>query len=460
MYRREFLKATLAGGAALALLPEVYAQSEKPKELPNIVLIMADDVGYECFSCYGSREYKTPKIDALGAKGIRFTNCHSTPLCTPSRVNLMSGKSNVFNYRDFGIYLKGEPTFANYFKANGYVTAVAGKWQLKLSNGDGISPQEAGFDTFCLWNYPGTSRARYWNPSLMQDDKLLELPRGNFGPTVVTDFLIKFIKDNKDKPFLAYYPMILPHNPFVTTPDSANRSGKDAKKNFVDMVQYMDKCVGRIEDALTELGIRDKTLIIFTGDNGTNCEITSELDGRQIRGEKGRTMDHGTHVPLVASLPGRIPPGQVNEDLICFSDFFATMVEAAGLPPKEIKDGDGWSFWPQCLGKPGKKRDWIYGYYFPRPYSKKSNDRYTHYEIRYVRDKRHKLYSDGRFYDTVADVLEAKPLNVTDGLTAVRDKLQAAMDRYPSKGQAIDYDRVKGSLASKDQKRRFQGQTP
>jgi arylsulfatase A len=131
---------------------------------PNILLIMADDVGYECFSSYGSKEYSTPRLDALGAKGIRFENCHSTPLCTPSRVNLMSGKSNVFNYFDFGVYPKGEPTFANHFKTQGYATAVAGKWQLLLDD-EGISPQEAGFDSYLLWNTPNTERARSWNPS-------------------------------------------------------------------------------------------------------------------------------------------------------------------------------------------------------------------------------------------------------------------------------------------------------
>ena len=112
----------------------------------NLLLIMADDVGFECFSSYGSEEYKTPRIDALGQQGIRFTNTHSTPLCTPTRVNLMSGKSNVFNYQDFGVYPHGEPTFANHFKKHGYRTAVAGKWQLQSRQlGNGITPGEAGF---------------------------------------------------------------------------------------------------------------------------------------------------------------------------------------------------------------------------------------------------------------------------------------------------------------------------
>jgi arylsulfatase A len=357
----------------------------------------------------------------------------------------MSGKSNVFNYHDFGTYPKGDPTFANHFKAHGYATAVAGKWQL-LRKTDGITPTEAGFDTYCLWNIPGGGRERYWNPSLLRDGELMKLPKDSYGPTVVTDFIIAFIRKQKERPFLVYYPMILPHSPFPPTPDSADRNGKDNKKNFVDMVRYMDKCVGRIEDELVELGLRERTLMVFTGDNGTNSSITSEFQGKPVKGGKGYTRDHGTHVPLFVSLPGRIPAGQVNGDLVCFSDFFPTLVEAAALPPKEIARGDGWSFWPQCLGKPGRKREWIYGYYFPRPYSRRFDDKYSHWEVRWARDGRYKLYHTGRLYDTQADVLERNPLGDSESLAPVRKKLQAALDGYPEKGAGIDYERVVGSL--------------
>ena len=399
---------------------------------PNILLVMCDDVGFECFSAYGSKEYSTPNLDALAAGGIRFENCHSTPLCTPSRVNLMSGKSNVYNYYDFGIYPKGEPTFANYFKKHGYATAVAGKWQLLTGNG-GISPEEAGFDTHCLWNIPGTARDRYWNPSLMQDGKLLDLPEGTYGPDVTTNFLIDFIHANKAKPFLAYFPMILPHSPFPVTPDSKDPQSKDKKSNFVDMVQYIDKNMGRLTDTLQELGLRDNTLILFTGDNGTHDSLVSELHGQPIRGGKGFTHDYGTHVPFIANWPGKIQCGQVLDDLICFSDFFPTLVEAAGLPKKEIKNGDGWSFWPQCQGQPGKKREWIYCYYFPRPSSKKYNNKYSHYEVSFARDKRYKLYDDGKLFDTLDDVLEKTPLPA-QAQAETRKKLQAALDSHPKAG--------------------------
>ena len=431
----------------------------------NVLLIMADDIGFECFSSYGSEEYSTPRIDALAKEGIRFTNAHSTPLCTPTRVNLMSGKSNVFNYQDFGIYPKGDPTFANYFKDHGYRTAVAGKWQLQKSQPDkGISPGEAGFDTYCLWNIPGGARERYWKPSFIKNGNLLDLPPDTFGPDVMTDFLIDFMTEKSDKPFVAYYPMILVHNPFVPTPetkggtrlDNAKRTPKKLKQNYVDMVAYMDKCVGRLVDALHASGQRDNTLVIFTGDNGTNADLSSALDGRTVKGGKGYTHDYGTHVPLVMNLPDVVPANQVNEDLIAFSDFFPTMVEAANLPPKEVKDGDGWSFWPQCIGQPGHKREWIYGYYFPRPYAKVLDNKYNHYEVRYARDKKYKLYGNGDLYDTVADVMETTPLNGANAdlnQRAAREKLQRALDTYPGKGLAIRPNEVSSKRKPGSEKR-------
>ena len=424
------------------IFPLLILQGERSKL--NIVLIMADDVGFECFSSYGSDEYATPRLDALAANGIRFENCHSTPLCTPSRVNLLSGKSNIFNYQDFGIYPKGEPTFGNYFKGAGYATAVAGKWQLLGGEKGGITPAEAGFETYCVWNIPGTKRERYWDPSFMKDGELMDLPKGTYGPDVMTDFIIDFIVENKGGPFLAYFPMNLVHNPFPPTPDSANRNGKNAKKNFIDMVAYMDKCIGRIIDALEANGLRENTLVIFTGDNGTNHKLTSEFQGEQVQGGKGFTHDFGTHVPLIINWPGKIPAGQVNDDLICFSDFFPTIVDAAGLPPKRITDADGWSFWPQCRGKDGKKREWIFTYYFPRPYAKKFDEMYNHWEVRYARDKRYKLYANGDLYDTVDDVLEKHPLEYYERLATVRKKLQVALDSYPTTGGGVDYDRVTG----------------
>ena len=258
-----------------------------------------------------------------------------------------------------GIYPKGEPT-ANYFKNHGYATAVAGKWQLLTAKG-GITPAEAGFDTHCLWNIPGGGRERYWNPSLVKDGSLLDLPDKSYGPDITTDFLIDFIKKHKDQPFLAYFPMILPHNPFPVTPDSVDPDSTNQKSNFVDMVQYIDKNVGRLEDALEKLGLRRNTMIVFTGDNGTNSLLTSELNDRQIRGGKGYTR---LRYPCAVDRewPGHVPGGKVSDDLICFSDF----PDDGGGGRPAGKFLMGWmEFLAAVSGQTGEKGDWIYCYYFP-----------------------------------------------------------------------------------------------
>ena len=160
-------------------------------------------------------------------------------------------------------------------------------------------------------------------------------------------------------------------------------------------------------------------------------------------------------MPLIANWPGRIPEGQINGDLIAFSDFFPTIVEAAGLPPKKITDADGWSFWPQCEGKKGKPRDWVYGYYFPRPYSKKYDGMYNHWEVRYARDERYKLYDNGELYDTQEDVLEKTVVDrerSSGTVKRVRKKLQAVLDSYPKKGIQVDYSKVEGVYAPKQER--------
>jgi arylsulfatase A len=277
----------------------------------------------------------------------------------------------------------------------------------------------------------------------------MDLPDDSYGPDVCTEFLADFIKScaETDTPFLAYYPMILVHNPFLPTPNSKGRDETGDKKNFVDMVSYMDTLVGRLVDSLEANGLRDNTLIIFTADNGTNKTLVSYFNGQPLPGGKGFTRDHGTHVPLIANCPGHIPANQVNRDLVAFSDFFPTMVEATGLPPKEISDADGVSFWPQCLGERGDPREWIYGYYFPHPYAKRFNDSNNHPEVRYARDQRYKLYDNGDLYDTQIDVMETEAIDLERSVPAVkqaRQKLQTALDSYPHQGAQIDHAKVRG----------------
>ncbi len=403
---------------------------------PNIVLIMADDVGYECFGCYGSKQYQTPQIDRLARRGMRFNHCYAQPLCTPSRVKLMTSLSNVRNYSAFSVLNRDQRTIGQYFKAAGYQTMIAGKWQLLGAEhysaqfrGKGSRPEEMGFDQSCLWQVDKLGN-RYWEPLLYINGKHRQFGKDEYGPTIATDAITKFMEAQQAKPFFVYYPMIQVHSPFRPTPDSKSRTSKNQQKNFEDMVSYMDKLVGRIADKAEELGIAEKTLILFVGDNGTHKRIKSQLKGRTIVGGKGNTTDAGTRVPFVAYWPGMIKPGQVSEDLVDFSDFLPTTLEAIqATVPSGL---DGQSFLPQLLGKPAQPRQWIHCYYCPRPEKTKP--------VRFVRDQRWKLYGSGQFFDVSKDPLEEHPLAkpaFSDDAAKAHRKLTAALKSMPAKGQSL-----------------------
>ena len=423
---------------ALLLAVMSHAAVQSAERPPNVVLIMADDVGYECFGAYGSRQYQTPRIDKLADAGVRFTNCYSTPLCTPSRVALMTGASNVRNYADFGSLLPDQYTIADLFGDAGYVTAVAGKWQLQGGGKTEGVPAGHGFDTYCLWNTSLTERRRFWNPSLESDGKILEVAENDYGPDIFTDFLLRFIETNEANPFFVYYPMVLVHSPFVPTPHSEDRQSKDEQKNFEDMVAYTDVIVGRIHDKLEELDLLRNTVFVFTSDNGTHHTLASRLGDDTIVGDKGALTDAGTHVPLIVNAPGLVAGGRVVDDLIDFADFLPTLADAAGLalPPQDHADGR--SFWERLRGEPGQPREWLYTYYFPRPFATAFDTPYTHPEVVYVRDKRYKLYGSGELFDVRADPAEEKPLPASDVASqSVRRKLQSALDSMPRNGFRI-----------------------
>lgn len=426
----KLLMLTLVAG--VVCLPTAAHGQDKP----NVILIMADDIGYECFGCYGSQQYRTPNIDRIAKAGIRFNHCYSQPLCTPSRVKLMTGRSNARNYSAFSILNHDLTSIGHYLRDAGYKTAVAGKWQLlgaeqyaKRFRLKGSWPADAGFDRYCLWQVDKLGE-RYWNPLLYVDGENRQYGPDDYGPDIVSKYIIDFMEENRDKPFFAYYPMILVHNPFEPTPDSASRDSKDRQKNFEDMVAYMDKIVGRIVDKAHALGIAERTLILFVGDNGTNKAIQSRLGDVTIRGAKGTTTDGGTRVPMIGYWPGTIPAGQVSDDLVDFSDFLPTIAEATQADVEGPLDGR--SFLPQLKGKPGDPREWIYVYYCPRPERTQP--------VRFVRDQRWKLYGDGRFFDVQNDPLELRPLSdpASDTtMAAAHQKLTAALAQMPAQGQML-----------------------
>jgi arylsulfatase A len=436
-----FLLIMLHTGGVFSL---VYAQrlTAENSFRPNIILIMADDMGYECLGSYGSASYQTPHLDRMAAEGVRFEHCYSQPLCTPSRVQIMTGKYNFRNYTDFGYLDPKEKTFGNLFKDAGYSTCIAGKWQLngfyrdkKPGWEDLNRPYEFGFDEYCLWQVSKekSEGERYANPLVIQNGKELPRNENQYGPDVFSDYVIDFIDRKKQSPFFIYYPMNLVHDPFVPTPNSQNWDNPALHYRvdtayFRDMVAYSDQLVGKIYNKLEREGLLENTLIIFTGDNGTDVNIISKMkDGRYIQGDKGNMTDGGTRVPLIAYWKGKSLEGVVVNDLVDFTDFLPTLAEAASITIPKEWIADGQSFLPQVLGNPSKVKAYIYMYYKPE-WGRFRNGVF-------VRNQTYKLYDDGRFYDVEQDVLEKSPLNqhlLKGEALAARNQFQQVLNQMPS----------------------------
>ncbi|MEX2577738.1 MAG: sulfatase-like hydrolase/transferase [Verrucomicrobiales bacterium] len=403
----------------------------EPGDRPNIVLVMADDVGWEAFSCYGAEDYRTPHIDALAERGVRFEHCYSTPICTTTRVKLMTGQYNFRNYTHFGYLGPDERTFGHLLQEAGYATAIAGKWQLNgiynelPRHKDNSRPREAGFDEYSLWQLTTVKDPkegggeRFWSPPLETNGRFvtMEENRDRYGPDLLCDFVCDFMERHRERPFFAYYPMVLVHDPFVPTPDtigdaprdqSANKqprgkgAGEAKKANFVAMVEYMDKIVGRLAAKIESLGLSENTIIMFTADNGTHPSIVSRWNGRDIRGGKAGMTDMGTHVPLVVSWKGTAPEGAVLDDLVDFTDFYPTLAEAAGVELTDADPVDGRSFLPRLRGEAGNPRQWVLNHY--QPYWNKKGGQFA-------RDAEFKLYRDGRFFHVPGDLEEKHPID-------------------------------------------------
>ena len=380
------IKMFLWSSLFFVFLSSPIAQSGSIHSKPNIVLIMADDLGYETLSVNGGQSYQTPNLDRLAHSGALFTNAFSQPLCTPSRVKLMTGLSNIRNYVKFGRLERSETTFANLMKKAGYKTVVAGKWQLGT---EADSPTHFGFSQSLLWQHTtedaSTTRpalkkkydSRYPNPELQRNGHMEYFDSGEYGPDLMSKYLTNFIANNKEVPFLIYYPMLLPHAPFEPTPDSQHWDGTKwgalkyrgdgdiayQQNNFADMVNYMDKIVGTISDSLKEHGLAENTLIIFIGDNGSDYPQESLWRDRVVKGGKGTLTDTGVRVPMVVSWPGTVEPGLVTDELIDFSDFLPTILEVAQIPMPQNFTSDGKSFYSTLLGKPGRQKKSVYLWY-------------------------------------------------------------------------------------------------
>lgn len=408
--------------AATAPAPERAPRADKR---PNIILILADDVGVEAFNAYGG-EYYTPNLDRMAREGMRFDNAHATPLCSPSRTRLMTGLENHRNYEAFGYLAPDQRTFGNMLKDAGYATGMVGKWQLSGNGYDGrvgITPEQAGFQESALWQLKALDAkgSRYWGPTRVIGGRT-KIEEEGFGPDRDQAFALDFIERHKAEPFFLYYSMVLVHDPFVPTPASMTAEG--SKDRFAGMMSYMDGQVGALLAKLKALGLDEDTIVLFTADNGTNRQITSIRNGVEVQGGKASPTLNGTHVPLIVRAPGRVAAGASSPALVDFLDMMPTFADIAGV---RLAPGatDGVSQLGVITGKTQSARDAIFMHYDPRWIAKPT---------RFAFDIDYKLYDDGRFValDTATGTeTEVAPARMTGQARQHKAALEKVMNAVP-----------------------------
>jgi len=456
--RREFLRTGLAAGAVASLGGPIAcvtagAREAKAADRPNIVFILADDYGLDGVGCYGSDRHKgrTPNIDALAAGGIRFERCYSTPLCGPTRCQIMTGR---YPFRTGGLtnptagqpMAKDEYPLARVLKEAGYDTCQVGKWRQM-----GATPADWGFDEYIT---DPTAGGWYWQKSYTKNGRLVELDKEIYYPDVTHDFAVDFLRRHAPtssapvKPFFLYYASHLVHGPILRTPDS-KPDEKDPATLYNDNIAYLDKQVGALAAEIDRLHLRENTLIVFSTDNGTVGQPTSTIGGRTISGQKGTMLEGGARVPLIANWKGVTPTGRAIKDLIDFSDLLPTFAEVAGAKLPQGVTIDGRSFAPQLRGKKGDPRQWIF-VQLGRNW--------------YVRDDGWKLNQAGELFDMKDSPFVEKPMpaDSTDELAvAARKRLQAVLDKLnPAGGKTISAEdaATERDRARKRAERQKQGQ--
>ncbi len=428
-------------------------------EQPNIVFIMVDDLGKDWISCYGADDIETPHIDQLAAGGLKFHNAWSMPQCTPTRVTLLTGqypwRTGWVNHWDVPRWGVGYfdwnhyTTFATIMKSAGYRTAIAGKWQINDFRVEPAALEKHGFDDWCMWtgfeaqNPP--SAERYWDPYIHTRSGSRTYP-DQFGPDIYCNFLIDFMKQHRDEPLMIYFPMALTHGPLVPTPAEPDASGK--RERHQAMVRYTDRLVGRLVKAIDQMGIRERTIVIFTTDNGTSGGLLGTVDGQRPSGGKASKFEGGVCEPMIVNAPGIIRAGAETDALVDFSDLLPTFAELgqATIPAELAIDGE--SFAPLLLGQSDDSpRDWIMalGYGAARLDAQGVRGK-NDFTDRVIRDKRFKVWVDTsrqitQLFDLQTDPLESKNLIKSDraDVAAALKKFQAVVDELPAKDSRPRY---------------------
>ncbi len=383
---------------------------------PNIVIIMADDLGYEIPSFTGGQSYNTPSLDFMARNGMQFVQMYNHPDGFPSRLALYTGKYNFRNYKRWGLIQYGDKTVGNMLQDAGYSTCFVGKWQC---DGGDTGIHRNGFQDYLVYlPYAGNQRlGRYKNPIIYGQGAYLSdsAVAGKYSEDMFFDHLSQFIDSNKTKPFFAIYANVLPAQPWVPTPDDpayanwnpARDTKDDDIKYFPGMIQYLDKKVGQVLSKLRSAGVLSNTIVMFVSDNATDKRITSMFRGVSVSGGKTQTNRSGTTNAMVAYWPGHIPGGTTSKTLADYTDFLPTLADIAGIPvPLNYGILDGTSFYDDLLNIQGPDRDWVFCHW-------DNNLEDTTIAQRYVNDRTYKLYDSidgGHFYNISKDIFETQPI--------------------------------------------------
>lgn len=366
--------------AVLCLVTSLsYAQPKERK--PNVIVILADDLGYGDLSCYGAKDIATPNIDRMAVEGAKFNSFYVSPVCSPTRASLMTGSHStrvgiggvMFPRNNHGLN-PDEITLPELLKGQGYATAIIGKWH--LGNQDMFQPLNHGFD---YWYGTPSSNSQFFYPTikkyaadcvfregytrdgilkrettacpLIRDNVVIEVPADQTQFTQrYTRETIRFITGNKDKPFFVYLAHNMPHIPLHA---SKKFVGSSKRGIYGDTIQELDWSTGEILRSLKELGLDENTLVIFTSDNGPNTGKGGSAG--PLKGGKGSTLEGGVRVPFVARWPGTIPAGTESDEPITGTDLLPTLIKLAGGDVPNDRVIDGKDIWPLLAGKTDAK---------------------------------------------------------------------------------------------------------
>jgi arylsulfatase A-like enzyme len=394
---------------------------------PNIILVMVDDMGRDWVSCYGA-EHQTPNIDRLAQQGVRYETTWCMPICTPTRVTLLTGQYpfrhgwtrhyDVPRWGGDGLSWTKFTTFARVLRDAGYATAIGGKWEINHLGKQPDALKQHGFDDHCVWTGAEVGRPeteqRFWNGHIMTNGKRETVP---YGPDTINNFVIDFIRRQNEKPFFVYYSMLLAHGPHATTPHNKDNPPESKESQFAGNVSYMDQLVGRMIEAVDKEGLANNTLIVFTGDNGST--VAGVLNDKPFEKGRGREADQGAHVPFIVRAPFLTSGGRVSRDLIDFTDLYPTFLELAKTAPPKGVTLDGRSFVPSLRGSedPFEKRNWIFSQLG---------------DFRMIRDWQHIVDNKGKFHDLTKDPLQQNEVSPLDKIApGRRQRLQMILDRFP-----------------------------